>query len=79
MEKNEEIRRELDFLASNIDKMDQQSKSFYRDMVTKLVKQNFRDVELQRIIEKLREIDFAEPEAILAMFEFKCKDENDMI
>jgi hypothetical protein len=31
------------------------------------------------MIDKLREIDLAEPEAILAMFEFKCKDENDMI
>ena len=48
--------------------MDQQSKTFYNGHVTKLVKQNFRDVELQRMIEKVQEIDFAEPEAILAMF-----------
>ena len=41
--------------------------------------QDFRHVELKKITETLREIDFSMPEAIPGMFEYRTRDENEKL
>jgi len=74
-----DLRKKLDFLSKNLDLIDQDSKKFYRNYLTKMVSQNIRDIELKKITDNLKEIDFAEAEAIPGMFEYRFKDEQDRI
>eukprot|EP00356_Strombidium_inclinatum_P001808 CAMPEP_0170512514 /NCGR_PEP_ID=MMETSP0208-20121228/66892_1 /TAXON_ID=197538 /ORGANISM="Strombidium inclinatum, Strain S3" /LENGTH=76 /DNA_ID=CAMNT_0010796153 /DNA_START=1785 /DNA_END=2012 /DNA_ORIENTATION=- len=74
-----DMRKQLDFLSKNIDRLGRESKDFYRDFLTTLVTQNFRDQELNKISDNLKEIDFAEAETLAGMYEYRLKDENDKI
>jgi len=44
-----------------------------------MVMQDFRHVELKKITETLKEIDFSLPEAIPGMFEYRTRDENEKL
>jgi hypothetical protein len=55
--------------------MERQSKAHYKDLLTKLVIQNFRDEELGKITEAVRELEFAGAEAIPNLYKHRARDE----
>ena len=77
--KSKDLKKKLDFLSKNIDRINRESKEFYRTFLTGLVSQNLRDSELNKISENLKEIDFAEPDSLAGMYEYRLKDENDKV
>lgn len=59
--------------------MQTQSKKYYRDLMTKMVLQNFRDEELLKIQEFIKEIDFAEVDSMPGLYELKIIDEKERL
>ena len=57
--------------------MSRDNQKFYRNYYTKLVLQNLRDKELKKITNTLKDVDFAEAEALAGMYEYRMKDEED--
>ena len=73
------IRRAIDNITKNIDQLELKSREEYKDMYTKFVKLDLRETQLNRISELLKDIDYAEPVQIPALYEYRNRDEQDKI
>jgi UDP-N-acetyl-D-mannosaminuronate dehydrogenase len=73
-EKKQLLQKALGNLTRNIDKIELQSKQYYKNMMTKLVLQNLRDAELVKLSEAFKEIDYADINQLQNLFEYRNKD-----
>ena len=73
-EKKQLLQKALGNLTRNIDKIELQSKQYYKNMMTKLVLQNLRDAELVKLSEAFKEIDYADIDQLQNLFEYRNKD-----
>lgn len=78
-ERKQLMHRAIGNLTRNIDKMEAQSKAYYKDMMTKMVVQNLRDAELLKLAEAFKEIDYADAEQLQNLFEYRSKDQVEKI
>ena len=51
------LKKCIDVMTKNIDRIDRESKAFYKEMITKMVTQDIRDIELKKTIEVLKELE----------------------
>jgi hypothetical protein len=51
----------IDAMTKNIDRIDRASQKYYKEMITKMVTQDIRDIELKKTIEVLKELDEQAP------------------
>jgi hypothetical protein len=72
--KKQLLQKALGNLTRNIDKIELSSKSYYKNMMTKLVLQNLRDAELVKLSEAFKEIDYADIDQLQNLFEYRNKD-----
>ena len=62
------MKKHLETLIRNIDHVKRQSKDLYVDHITDLVMQDLRLIELNKISETFKEIEFAQPDQILGLY-----------
>ena len=51
------IKNQIDALTNNIDRIESNNRAYHKEMLTKMLQQDIRDVELNRITDLLKEID----------------------
>lgn len=73
------IRKAIDTITRNIDMMDIKSKEEYKEMITRWVKMDLREKEIKKIADVLKDIDYAEPDQLGALYEYRTNDFNEKI
>ena len=51
------LKKCIDAITKNIDRIDRESKLYYKEMITQMVTQDLRDIELKKTIEVLKELE----------------------
>ena len=51
------LKKCIDAITKNIDRIDRESKLYYKEMITQMVTQDIRDIELKKTIEVLKELE----------------------
>lgn len=75
-ERNKRIQKDIEMLARHVDFINMQSKQDIKDHVNQLVRQDFRNAEMNKVTEIFKEIDFAEPVAINGLFQYHQTDDR---
>lgn len=70
-ERNKQISKDIEMLASHATNSSNQTKQIFKDHINKMVTEDFRVAEMSKITEILREIEFAEPETLYGMFDYR--------
>ena len=68
------IRHCLESLTRNIDRLIREEKEFEKDYWVKLVQDDMRQQEIKKMMDLLKEVDFAEGEQVAGSFNYREKD-----
>lgn len=61
-EKKKLHKKAFESMIMKIDFMERKNKTYYQELLTKMVQQNIRDDELLKLTDALKEIDYSEPD-----------------
>lgn len=78
-ERNKQIHKDIEMLASHATNSSNQTKQALREHVAKLLQEDLRVAEQSKITEILREIEFSEPETLFGMFDYRQRDLREKI
>lgn len=78
-ERNKQINKDIETLALHATNSSNQTKQIFKDHINKMVCEDFRVAETAKITEILREIEFAEPETLYGMFDYRKRDIKEKI
>ena len=73
LERNKQLRKDIELLARHVDHINTKDQKVYRNHIHKMVLNDFRCAELNKVTDLLKEIDFAEPIALYGMFDYRQK------
>lgn len=78
-EKPKLTRRAIENITKNIDQIEMRSKREYKEMLTNQIELHARDEQMQKVTDILKDIDYADPDQLYALYHYRVKDENDKI
>ena len=55
------LKKCIEAITRNIDLMERENKEYYQGLMTKIATQEIRDYELDKIIDLIKDVDYAEP------------------
>lgn len=73
VERNKQLRKDIEQLARHVDHINTKDQGVYRNLVHKMVLNDFRSAELGKVTDLLKEIEFADPLALYGMFDYRQK------
>lgn len=79
MERNKVLRKDIETLARHVDHIHATDSKIYRNMMHKLVLNELRQDELNKVTDLLKEIEFAEPVALYGMFDYRQRTNNERL
>jgi len=71
--RNQLLKKDIETLARQVDHVNSTGRQAYRDHVRNLVVQDFRNAELNKVTDILKEVEFAEPFQLHGMFDYRQK------
>ena len=78
-ERNKQIHKDIEILAGHATNSSNETQKAFKDYLSKMVCEEFRVTEMNKITELLQEVEFAEAETLFGMFDYRQKDIREKI